>query len=222
MVDWKRNLTFLWIAQFLSLIGFSFALPFVPFYFQELGVTGRGALRVWTGLVRRGLRDPAGHRGPDLGGPGRPLRAQAHEPAGQPGRRRGAGRHGPGPHARNAHGLPRAAGRVHGHHHGQPDPGGLQHPGKAHRPGRRHHELRGVRGRHSRAAARRPVRGPLRLPAELHHFRAEPAGLLPGHPAVRARGVPAAAAAGFQAGAPAPAPGRPPRRRGPVSCPWSA
>ncbi len=50
MVDWKRNLTFLWIAQFLSLIGFSFALPFVPFYFQELGVTGSGALRVWTGL----------------------------------------------------------------------------------------------------------------------------------------------------------------------------
>jgi DHA1 family multidrug resistance protein-like MFS transporter len=50
VVDWKRNLTFLWIAQFLSLIGFSFALPFVPFYFQELGVTGAGPLRVWTGL----------------------------------------------------------------------------------------------------------------------------------------------------------------------------
>jgi len=50
VVDWKRNLTFLWIAQFLSLMGFSFALPFVPFYFQELGVTGTGALRVWTGL----------------------------------------------------------------------------------------------------------------------------------------------------------------------------
>ncbi len=50
MVDWKRNLTFLWIAQFFSLIGFSFALPFVPFYLQELGITGKGALRVWTGL----------------------------------------------------------------------------------------------------------------------------------------------------------------------------
>lgn len=58
MVDWKRNLTFLWIAQFLSLIGFSFALPFVPFYFQELGVTGRGALRVWTGLFAAGSGIP--------------------------------------------------------------------------------------------------------------------------------------------------------------------
>ncbi|OHD27587.1 MAG: hypothetical protein A2064_13485 [Spirochaetes bacterium GWB1_66_5] len=58
MVDWKRNLTFLWIAQFLSLIGFSFALPFVPFYFQELGVSGRGALRVWTGLFAAGSGIP--------------------------------------------------------------------------------------------------------------------------------------------------------------------
>jgi len=58
VVDWKRNLTFLWIAQFLSLIGFSFALPFVPFYFQELGVSGRGALRVWTGLFAAGSGIP--------------------------------------------------------------------------------------------------------------------------------------------------------------------
>jgi DHA1 family multidrug resistance protein-like MFS transporter len=50
VVDWRRNLGFLWIAQFLSLIGFSFALPFVPFYFQELGVNGAGPLRIWTGL----------------------------------------------------------------------------------------------------------------------------------------------------------------------------
>jgi DHA1 family multidrug resistance protein-like MFS transporter len=58
VVDWKRNLTFLWIAQFLSLLGFSFALPFAPFYFQELGVTGRGALRVWTGLFAAGSGIP--------------------------------------------------------------------------------------------------------------------------------------------------------------------
>ena len=50
MVDWKRNLAFLWVAQFFSLIGFSFALPFAPFYLQELGITGRSELRVWTGL----------------------------------------------------------------------------------------------------------------------------------------------------------------------------
>jgi len=58
VIDWKRNLAFLWIAQFFSLVGFSFALPFVPFYLQELGVTGRGALRVWTGLFAAGAGIP--------------------------------------------------------------------------------------------------------------------------------------------------------------------
>jgi DHA1 family multidrug resistance protein-like MFS transporter len=58
VVDWKRNLTFLWIAQFFSLVGFGFALPFIPFYFQELGVTGRGTLRIWTGLFAAGSGIP--------------------------------------------------------------------------------------------------------------------------------------------------------------------
>ena len=69
MVDWKRNLTFMWLAQFFSLMGFSFALPFVPFYFQELGVTGRGSAAGLDRPVRRGLRDPSGHRGARSGGP---------------------------------------------------------------------------------------------------------------------------------------------------------
>jgi DHA1 family multidrug resistance protein-like MFS transporter len=50
MVDWRRNLAFLWIAQVFSLIGFSFSLPFAPFYLQELGVTGREQVRLWSGL----------------------------------------------------------------------------------------------------------------------------------------------------------------------------
>jgi DHA1 family multidrug resistance protein-like MFS transporter len=58
VVEWKRNLAFLWIAQFFSLVGFGFALPFVPFYFQELGITGRGALRIWTGLFAAGSGIP--------------------------------------------------------------------------------------------------------------------------------------------------------------------
>ena len=58
MVDWKRNLTFMWLAQFFSLVGFGFALPFVPFYFQELGVAGRGTLRIWTGLFAAGSGIP--------------------------------------------------------------------------------------------------------------------------------------------------------------------
>jgi DHA1 family multidrug resistance protein-like MFS transporter len=50
MIDWKRNLLFLWIAQLLSLIGFGFAMPFIPFYLQELGITGAERLRLWSGL----------------------------------------------------------------------------------------------------------------------------------------------------------------------------
>jgi DHA1 family multidrug resistance protein-like MFS transporter len=58
VVDWKRNLAFVWVAQFFSLIGFSFALPFVPFYLQELGITDPAMLRVWTGLFAAGSGIP--------------------------------------------------------------------------------------------------------------------------------------------------------------------
>jgi DHA1 family multidrug resistance protein-like MFS transporter len=58
MVDWRRNLVFLWIAQVFSLVGFSFSLPFAPFYLQELGVTGREQLRLWSGLFAAGAGIP--------------------------------------------------------------------------------------------------------------------------------------------------------------------
>ena len=50
MLRWKQNLLALWIAQFLSIAGFSFALPFGPFYLQELGIQDPAELRVWSGL----------------------------------------------------------------------------------------------------------------------------------------------------------------------------
>ncbi len=50
MVNWKRNLFFLWISQFLSLAGFSFGLPFVPFYLRELGLSDPETVRIWSGL----------------------------------------------------------------------------------------------------------------------------------------------------------------------------
>jgi DHA1 family multidrug resistance protein-like MFS transporter len=56
--EWQHNLLWLWISQFFSLVGFSFALPFVPFYLQELGVTGTGALRVWSGYFAAGAGIP--------------------------------------------------------------------------------------------------------------------------------------------------------------------
>lgn len=49
MKNWQRTLLFSWIAQFFSIMGFSFAIPFAPFYLQELGVTGDIAIRYWAG-----------------------------------------------------------------------------------------------------------------------------------------------------------------------------
>ncbi len=51
MEAWKKNLYFIWLAQILSLMGFGFVLPFVPFYIQELGVTDPDKLKFWTGLL---------------------------------------------------------------------------------------------------------------------------------------------------------------------------
>lgn len=46
--SWKRNLIFLWIAQFFSIMGFSFGLPFAPFYIQSLGITEPTQVKMWT------------------------------------------------------------------------------------------------------------------------------------------------------------------------------
>ncbi|UCF96482.1 MAG: MFS transporter [Spirochaetaceae bacterium] len=54
MIDWRRNLGLLWVCQVLSLMGFSFALPFMPLYIQELGITDPEALRLWSGLLMAG------------------------------------------------------------------------------------------------------------------------------------------------------------------------
>jgi DHA1 family multidrug resistance protein-like MFS transporter len=47
MTHWKRNLVVTWTSQFFSIMGFTFALPFAPFYFQSLGVTDPDRLKVW-------------------------------------------------------------------------------------------------------------------------------------------------------------------------------
>ncbi len=51
MPQWKRNLIVLWITQVLSLMGFNFVLPFLPYYIQELGVREAESLRMWTGII---------------------------------------------------------------------------------------------------------------------------------------------------------------------------
>jgi len=50
MVNWKRNLLFVWLAQFLSTSGFCFALPFIPFYIKEIGVTDPMRCSMWVAL----------------------------------------------------------------------------------------------------------------------------------------------------------------------------
>jgi DHA1 family multidrug resistance protein-like MFS transporter len=51
MADWRRNLVAVWFSQFFSLMGFSLALPFSPFYIQHLGVTDPTAVKFWAGLT---------------------------------------------------------------------------------------------------------------------------------------------------------------------------
>ena len=48
---WRRNLYAVWFTQLLSLVGFGFGLPFIPFYIQELGITDPVSLKFWTGLL---------------------------------------------------------------------------------------------------------------------------------------------------------------------------
>lgn len=50
-INWKRNLTVAWIGCFLTGAAFSLVMPFLPLYVEQLGVTGHGALNIWSGLV---------------------------------------------------------------------------------------------------------------------------------------------------------------------------
>ncbi len=48
---WRRTLAFAFTAQFLSILGFSFATPFLPFFVAELGVADPGQQAFWAGVV---------------------------------------------------------------------------------------------------------------------------------------------------------------------------
>lgn len=50
MQTWKRTYYVIWLSQFLSILGFAFALPFAPYYIQELGVTDPTELKAWVSL----------------------------------------------------------------------------------------------------------------------------------------------------------------------------
>lgn len=48
--EWRRVVMVVWLSQFFSIMGFSFAMPFAPFYIQELGVTDPVEIKMWVAL----------------------------------------------------------------------------------------------------------------------------------------------------------------------------
>jgi len=50
MIEWKRNFVMVALSQFLSIMGFSFAMPFAPYYIQQLGITDPNELKMWVAL----------------------------------------------------------------------------------------------------------------------------------------------------------------------------
>lgn len=51
---WRRNLYTMWVAQTLSIVGFSFTAPFLPLYLRELGLTTTDEVIWWSGLMNVG------------------------------------------------------------------------------------------------------------------------------------------------------------------------
>ena len=50
MVEWKRNLVFVWLSQFFSIAGFSLSLSFSAYYIQDLGIVDEDAIKFWAAL----------------------------------------------------------------------------------------------------------------------------------------------------------------------------
>jgi DHA1 family multidrug resistance protein-like MFS transporter len=64
---WVRSLAVLWIAQVIAELAFSFALPFIPLYVQELGVADVTQAGIWAGAMAGGFALVMGLMGPVWG-----------------------------------------------------------------------------------------------------------------------------------------------------------
>jgi MFS transporter, DHA1 family, multidrug resistance protein len=49
-LNWRRNLFAVTAASFIGFTGFTLVMPFLPLYFQQLGVTDIGDIAMWSGL----------------------------------------------------------------------------------------------------------------------------------------------------------------------------
>ncbi|MGC8786579.1 MAG: MFS transporter [Anaerolineae bacterium] len=65
--NWRRNLYVVWLAEVLAIMGFDAAMPFLPYYVQELGITGPGQVELWTGLLYTANAVALGIMGPIWG-----------------------------------------------------------------------------------------------------------------------------------------------------------
>jgi len=54
MPAWQRNLYIIWVAELVAIAGFSVAMPFLPYYVQDLGVTDEKQVALWSGLLFSG------------------------------------------------------------------------------------------------------------------------------------------------------------------------
>lgn len=51
MEAWKRNLYVIWAAELVAVAGFSVFMPFLPYYVQDLGITGLHQVEIWSGVL---------------------------------------------------------------------------------------------------------------------------------------------------------------------------
>jgi DHA1 family multidrug resistance protein-like MFS transporter len=53
-ISWRRNLYALWVAQTLTIVGFSLRSPFLPFYIKDLGADSLSSQALWAGVINAG------------------------------------------------------------------------------------------------------------------------------------------------------------------------
>lgn len=54
MENWKKTLYIVWICQFITMVGMSSIVPFLPLFVRDLGVTNLDETAFWSGLVFSG------------------------------------------------------------------------------------------------------------------------------------------------------------------------
>ena len=53
-INWRRNLYALWVAQLLTIMGFSMRTPFLPFFLEDIGATSFSSQALWAGVINAG------------------------------------------------------------------------------------------------------------------------------------------------------------------------